>query len=44
MQPALKMKTQYTNRELFDKLVNFKTDSFVPSKEQYRHLINQQNN
>jgi hypothetical protein len=40
MQPALKMKTQYTNRELFDKLVNFKTDSFVPSKEQYRHLIN----
>jgi len=40
MQPALKMKTKYTNRELFDMLVTPKNTDFVPSKEQYQHLVN----
>lgn len=39
MQPALKMKTKYTNRELFDKLLAPKTNDFIPSKEQYQYLI-----
>ena len=40
MKSPLKMKTQYTNRELFDKLLTIKTNDFVPSKEQYQYLIN----